>query len=244
VRASVTYSGPVTAVYEEPVQGGTVNANDALGALSVGTASNGKFDPYYGQRIEIGYSLTRPAWVTMGPGDNVQQHGFMAKLLHDDGVHTYAWSGHSVNWKGLLGGDWGTGNGAALQNVNIAATQPPASMLRLSLGSASLANVRMDPNTFFPAFGEVSRIAYDLQRDALVTIRVYDTTSSEAGTLFWTVLQDQSQLAGHHEVAFDGRNGDGLYARFPGTYTVEILAADPNHPTYADEQRAVVRILY
>jgi flagellar hook assembly protein FlgD len=239
VWAEVGYAGGVDAVYLEPAIPTAVVVNTVIAGGSVGASGGADFDPYYGETVDVSYTLSRAAWITMG--HRISQ-GMMAKLLHGPGTHEFAWDGRNLSEQGLAYGDSAEGTTRTL-DVLIKATKSPPSLMHVRNTSLEIDALLVEPIVIHPIYGQTARIGYTLNRDSLVTIRVYDTVSGGLGTLFQTIDSDVSRTAGSYTFAFDGLSSAGEYPAAPGTYSVEIIAKDPTHTSYATSARRLVRLM-
>jgi flagellar hook assembly protein FlgD len=242
LHALVSYAGGVQAEYLEPVYtAGSIRENDALSQVRTGVQMP-FFDPYYGESVDIGFTLSRPMWITMGFGSGWNDNGMMNSVLYDTGTHVFWWDGRATDQQGLATGDANTPDGLSLGTM-VKSLRPPPSMVRLTSALVRIDDAVVDPILIYPASGQVARIDYTLARDAVVTIKVYDTVTSYVGTLFRTLVNAESQAAGAQEIVFDGSDGSAKLAPAGGTFSIEIVAVDAAYPSYTATVRRFIRIL-
>jgi flagellar hook assembly protein FlgD len=238
VRAEVTYAGGVTANYLEPLINPAVVSNSDITSASVASSASDDFDPFYGETVDVSFTLARPAWMTLAYDQN---NGVMGKLLHGSGTHVFKVDGRRRDQPGLMS------DGPTGYLIYAKASRTPPSMMHVRNSSITLADTSVEPIVVFPTFGQVARVGYTLSRESLVTVRVYQTVAGGAGgagTLFGTYETDVLKAASAQSFTFDGRTQAGDYPTLSGTYSVEIVAKDSTYPSYTATARRLVRLLY
>lgn len=84
----------------------------------------------------------------------------------------------------------------------------------------TIANVSVMPKFFQPGDNESAEIAYKLNQDAIIAIKIFD----DRDTPVLTLVDSETRAAGHHRELWDGRDADGQL--FPGIYRFTIEAGD------------------
>lgn len=236
VRAQVTYAGSVTATYLEPTIPSAILSSSDITSISVDSSASEAFDPFYGESIDVSFTLSRPAWLTMAYDET---RGFLAKSFHASGSHVVQCDGREKDAPGLSFGD-----GPVAYSLYAKANRPPPSLMLVRNASLELTDALVEPIVIYPTFAQIARVEYTLSRASLVTVRVLDTTTTLAGTLFRTYGTDVSTSSGAHTFTFDGISDAGEYPAPSGTYCIEILAKDPTYPSYTAIARRFVRLMY
>lgn len=84
-------------------------------------------------------------------------------------------------------------------------------------------SIKSDPYIVYLSFGQVTRLKYTLLDAARVTVTVRDPLTGAQTTL----LSNQDQAAGDHEVVWDGAIGSGQLTANEGHYTFTVTATQP-----------------
>ena len=241
VHATLDYASGFHSDYTEPVDPPVIYRNDYLSNLAVGTTAGPNFDPYYGESIDIHYTLAQAEWVTIAHTGAGSTNCILSKCLQDPGSYTYMWDGRNVDSPGLARGDAASG-GLSIP-IYVRGNQSPPSLISVNNKSLDVASVLVDPIVIYPTGAQTADVHYALNRNSLVTVKVYDTTSSPSGPLVRTLQASTSQTPGTYVVQFDGKNDAGEYPRVSGTYAVEIVAVDLTDATYTKAARRSVRLM-
>lgn len=102
----------------------------------------------------------------------------------------------------------------------------PSPAVFLQRGPIRFLELRAQPYLIHPLFGQVSGLAYELTRDAYVSIAVEDPNGSHVRT----ILPGAFQMAGTYGLdaglAWDGRDDQEQLVAVEGTYTVVLSAID------------------
>jgi hypothetical protein len=160
------------------------------------------------------FKLTRPATLSISfPNTQAASHNQTAIFRRDNS-----------SWTGVGGTVASEGN---LMTVSTAITELDTFAvrnIRVSQSERAVAEVNIQPRVFSPAgggrgHGDRANISFDLQNEAMVSVKVYDL----AGRLKKVVKENVSLAAGVNVVAWDGRDDDGRLC-VSGLYVVTIEA--------------------
>jgi hypothetical protein len=246
VRAVAYYASGETAVYaDKPLPGVTANPiirNDLLSGLGAAGPTDDTFNPYYGETLDISYTLSEPAWVILAYDDGAKSAMFPSTLF-DEGAHVYSWDGRGTGMQGLgVEPEPGT---LATVNVLIKAQETPSGLIALQNTGLRFSNVVQAVVGIHPLYGQVVEIEYEVTRDAQVEAHVYDTTQSEVGDLIAELLAPTVQTSGQvHTITWDGADSSGSIVDIEGTYSIELVARRPGASTYEGRLRRFVQVAH
>ena len=219
--------------------------NDDLSALGQGQLTGSSFDPYYGELVDIQFTLSEPQWITMAFDTLQFGTGVMQKLHYGPGSHVFYWDGRAFQDKDLF---WEADPGDTIdRTIFIKASEPPKGLISLRSQASVVNMLEVDPVAIFPTLGQAATITYSLSRDSVVSVAVYDATGGGGGgtPLFMQLLTQvpQTASAGPYSIVFDGTNGLGELPAQEGTYVVELIAEDASGAGYQVVKHHFIQIV-
>jgi parallel beta-helix repeat protein len=209
--------------------GGSVTApstNDS------GTVYLSNFDPYKNIPVRLYFNISE--WGKMELRvDPTQGSGYIAyifvdKLLHPGG-HNYYWYGRDKDgqiYNGEFKFYFGAPEGVKISGIIVDYTP------------AEVNDFVCNQYRIIPTYREVATIAYNLTRNAIVSMNIIDPDGSH----FRTLLDNSVQSPGPNEVIWDGTDDDGQFVFKEGVYDIEVITKDPNRPEVGSERIGAVTV--
>jgi len=199
--------------------------------VSNATVSNfttsASFEPSSNQPSTISYTLAKGGFITIKIGDYT---GFFRVLIENAkrpaGQNIDYWDGRDDDGDLVETGRYKIAIWTATDPDPMPVTAP-----RITDPLAT--PVRFDPTTDTGA-----TISYNLDKDATVTVSIYDWNDN----LIKNVVTDDSQPQGTNSVVWDGKNESGNYV-YPGAYRFKIVATDSDGVT-GPEVTGVTQVYY
>ncbi|HQO58656.1 MAG TPA: fibronectin type III domain-containing protein [Candidatus Omnitrophota bacterium] len=175
------------------------------------------FDPYQNEVLTITYDLVAPAWVMMTV--NEPRH-VLENIYEVDELVAYqprnmtnnieTWDGRAESGL-ILDGEFEIAGWGTILPDNVIILEPDFAITALTT----------TPYYMFPAYGEVTHIAFALQADAVVNLEVLDLEGAPTRSL----LSSELRPAGtHSDIIWDGKDDVGRIAAPAGNYTVRLTA--------------------
>ncbi len=201
-------SGTKSGVYDPIYVPGSVS----LSNLSLSPTN---FNPYANESVQLNYTLSAPAWVTIG---GEFPANFPAFLLtgkpRPAGANTEIWDGRD-----------GLGN-IYNDNFNLTLSMKteilPSVFTVITDGSLQITDLKTNPFLIFPTYDELTTISYSINRTADIILRIIDPNGNS-----WVITQATAQAAGNYTYQWKGRASNGSYVKANGNYRIELLATDP-----------------
>ncbi len=175
------------------------------------------FDPYQNEVLTISYDLVVPSWVMMTVNEprHVQENIYeIDKLVAYQPRNTTnnieTWDGRDENGL-ILDGEFEIGGWGTILPDNAVILEPDFEITALTTA----------PYYMFPAYGEVTHIAFALQADAVVNLDILDIEGAPIRSL----LADELRAEGTHgDIIWDGKDDVGRIVAPAGNYTVRLTA--------------------
>ncbi len=170
------------------------------------------YDPYRNEPIYINYTLSAPAWVTIGGEYPANFPKFLLEgAPRDEGPNTEVWDGRD-------------GLGNIVQEdftVSIKTEILPCVFTVIGDTTLKIDELQTEAYRIIPTYNQISTIYYSITRDADITVRIFDPNGSS-----WIIADFPGQTAGSHSVEWDGTDDQGLMVNVEGNYRVELTASD------------------
>ena len=170
------------------------------------------YDPYRNEPIYINYSLSVPAWVTIGGEYPASFPSFLLEgAPRDAGPSTEVWDGRD-------------GIGNIVQDGFLVAMKTellPDVFTVIRDTTLQISELQTEVYRIIPTYNQISTIYYSITRDADVTIRIFDPSGNS-----WIIADLPGQAAGSHSVEWDGTDAQGRVVSTEGNYRVELTASD------------------
>ena len=170
------------------------------------------YDPYRNEPIYINYTLSDPAWVTIGGEYPANFPGFLLEgEPRDAGSNTETWDGRD-------------GNGNIMQGQFLISAKTellPEVFTVIADTTLRIDSLQTEAFLIIPPYNQVSTISYNITRDADVTIRIFNPSGDN-----WIIEQVVAQPAGIYTLEWDGTDLDGRILSQEGNYRVEVTAED------------------
>ncbi len=202
-------SGPQTKTYDPPyISGGGSITNQGVSAPTINAFKN--------ETVQLNYSLTVPAWVTIGGEYPAPLGGFIIQAQpRPAGPNSEIWDGRDGN--GNIYQD-----GAALP-VSMKTEIMPSLVTVLTGGTTAqvITDLSTDPYLMFPIYREFTTIRYTITRTADFVLSVVDPAGSS-----WILSQGNDQAAGTYSFEWKGQATNGGYVRTPGNYRIDLVVTD------------------
>ncbi|MBI5196648.1 MAG: right-handed parallel beta-helix repeat-containing protein, partial [Nitrospirae bacterium] len=173
-------------------------------------AASVSFNPSSNQSSAIGYTLARGGSVTIRVGTYAASfRTLIENVKRPAGENTDYWDGRNSLGDLLPAGSY-------LITINSATDPEP-----MPVTAPRIKDPLSTPTRFDPTTTTGTTISYNISKDSMVTVSIYDYDNN----LIRNVATNISQLQGNNFVIWDGKNNNGNYV-YPGAYIFKLIAAD------------------
>ena len=203
-----------------PQASGTIYVDSEKPAITKNSISPNPFAPDGSNWASIAYSLSEPAFVTIGIYDKTNT---LVRTLEDNafkpaGDNTSNWNGKNLSGS-IVNDNTYTYKISAVDKANFSADSV-SDTFTVERSSPYITSVNDSPDPFKPTGGIVNTIKFELSEDANVSIKIYDSNNNLVKN-----LADMAMSTGANSVNWDGSNNSGTTAA-SGTYIYKIDATD------------------
>jgi flagellar hook assembly protein FlgD len=184
------------------------------GTGSVTCAQGSSFSANKNVPLTITYTVPQPERVTISISWGPENCAIVNAVPYETGTYTFNWNGLDPGGRALDGGAAVSCSAPSLLRANHIITTGD---------TPQVSDLKADPYALSLSYGQFTRLWYTLSRDSLVTVSVI----SNLGTTVATLLSNAPQVAGTHEIDWNGLNpsdttGKGLVISGEGAYTISV----------------------
>ncbi|MBF0480007.1 MAG: proprotein convertase P-domain-containing protein, partial [Candidatus Omnitrophica bacterium] len=182
-------------------------------AISNRSVSPANYKPYSNETVQLNYTLSAPAWVTIGSANNYNLPGFIIQgAPRNAGANTETWDGRD-----------GNGN-IFTQNLQVAmkAVILPEVCSVLRDDSLKITDLKVDNFRLLPVYSEVSTIKVTTSKAADLTLTIVSPNGSS-----WIIAQKAGASVGENDFQWDGTDPQKRIVNLAGNYRLEVQAAIP-----------------
>jgi len=185
----------------------------SVGSTSISCSPSSGFDPEKNLPMIVTYSITQPSRVNI----YIKYYKVVDAFAVMPGSHTYDWDGRTLDNKLL---------DRTVQPACFITELLPENIILATGDHVRVSSLKTDPYALHLSYGQPTKITYDLERDAIVTVKLVSPSGATQ-----ILISNESQTAGNHEISWNGidiidTSGKKIMITESGDYMVSVVSAN------------------